>query len=122
MLKLEIIIISDVHSNLEALNAVSEDISHLPIYCTGDIVGYGANPKEVIQWMKKSKTKAVLGNHDYAVITGNSEWFNAEAIAAINWTSKHIGSTEKEYLSNLSEIDIVSIGDLKIKVYEENYW
>ena len=111
---LDIILISDIHSNLEALEAISADIPNLPIYCIGDFVGYGANPKEVIQWAKEKKVNAVLGNHDYATITGDVKWFHDIAASAINWTSKQIGSTEKKFLSSFPKINIVKLNKLNM--------
>ena len=111
---MDIILISDIHSNLEALDAISEAIPNLPIYCVGDFVGYGANPKEIIQWAKEKKVKAVLGNHDYATLTGDVKWFNDIATSAINWTSKQINSAEKKFLGSFPKINIVKLKDFKM--------
>ena len=111
---MDIILISDIHSNLEALEAISAEIPNLPIYCVGDIVGYGANPKEVIQWIKEKKVKGVMGNHDYATITGDVKWFHDVATSAINWTAKQIGPTEKKFLNSFPKMNIVKLQDLKI--------
>jgi len=64
-------ILSDIHSNLEALEAAFEDLQHQGIdviYCTGDLVGYATNPNEVISLLKQNNVRCVLGNHDYACI------------------------------------------------------
>lgn len=64
-------IISDVHSNLEALEAVLKDIEKSEIkqiISLGDIVGYGASPNEVIALFKEHKIKSVRGNHDAAIV------------------------------------------------------
>ena len=64
-------ILSDIHSNLEALEAAFEDLQHQEIdviYCTGDLVGYATNPNEVISLLKQNNVRCVLGNHDYACI------------------------------------------------------
>lgn len=114
--KLEIIILSDIHANLEALQAVSDDIHDLPIYCAGDIVNYGANPKEVIQWLKKRNAKSILGNHDYAIVNEDTNWFNSKAEVSINWTSKNLDSASKKYLSSLQESIIVKINNLKMLI------
>ncbi|MEZ6048019.1 MAG: metallophosphoesterase family protein [Planctomycetaceae bacterium] len=60
-------IISDIHGNLEALQAVLEDIkSHSieEIYCLGDIVGYGPNPRECVDLVMEKCSVVILGNHD----------------------------------------------------------
>ena len=80
-------IISDIHSNLEALQAVLEDIqkqSISEIYCLGDIVGYGPNPRECVDLVMKCKM-VLLGNHDQGAMF-DPEGFNAPAEKAIFWT------------------------------------
>ena len=58
-------IISDIHSNIEALIAVSKEFSDGNIYCIGDLVGYGASPNEVIEWVRDNNISCLMGNHDY---------------------------------------------------------
>jgi diadenosine tetraphosphatase ApaH/serine/threonine PP2A family protein phosphatase len=63
-------VISDIHSNLEALTAVLDDIEKHgieTIYCLGDVVGYGPNPGECLDLIIERTKWCVLGNHDYAV-------------------------------------------------------
>jgi len=97
------IFISDIHSNLEALEAFSQDAPKAPIYCLGDIVGYGANPNETISWVKKKTTGCILGNHDYAVIASDSSWFNQRAANTINWTRRIISSENLSFLTSLQK-------------------
>jgi protein phosphatase len=62
---LKIVIISDIHGNLAALNALPErDFDEL--WCIGDLVNYGPNPHEVIEWVRQQGKVAVRGNHDHA--------------------------------------------------------
>lgn len=81
-------VISDIHSNYEALFCVLEDIKIEKvdkIYCCGDIVGYGPSPNECIELIKSyNNVISVLGNHDVAVL-GKSDlsWFNKNAREAI---------------------------------------
>ena len=66
---MKLAIISDIHSNLEALEAALHDIKTQKvhtIYCTGDLVGYAANPNEVIDLLGQNRVKCLMGNHDYA--------------------------------------------------------
>jgi len=80
-------IISDIHSNLEALQAVLEDIEKLnikDIYCLGDIVGYGPNPRECVDLVMKCNL-VLLGNHDQGAMF-DPEGFNPSAERAIFWT------------------------------------
>src|SRR5947209_3843246 len=80
-------IISDIHANLEALQAVLKDVaSHgvRDIYCLGDVVGYGPNPRECVDMVMKWKV-VLLGNHDQAAIF-DPPGFNPLAERAIQWT------------------------------------
>jgi diadenosine tetraphosphatase ApaH/serine/threonine PP2A family protein phosphatase len=80
-------IISDIHSNLEAAQAVLEDIDKLnikEIYCLGDIVGYGPNPRECVDLVMKCNI-VLLGNHDQGAMF-DPEGFNPSAERAIFWT------------------------------------
>lgn len=80
-------IISDIHGNLEALEAVLADIEKqgiTEIYCLGDIVGYGPNPRECIDRVMACKV-CLLGNHDQGALF-DPEGFNPGAERAIFWT------------------------------------
>jgi len=81
-------IISDIHSNLEALTTVLADIEKRgieTIYCLGDVVGYAANPKECMDLVIEKATASVIGNHDYAVLYEPTN-FNLGAEQATYWT------------------------------------
>ena len=83
-------VISDIHSNLEALTVVLNDIKKRgikTIYCLGDIVGYGPNPIECLDLVIEKAEWCVLGNHDYAVLYEPTD-FNYRAEQAILWTRK----------------------------------
>jgi predicted phosphodiesterase len=84
-------LISDIHSNLEALDAVLADIAALKvetIYCLGDIVGYGPNPRECLERVMQFDI-CLLGNHDQAAQFDPRD-FNAAAERAAFWTRKEI--------------------------------
>jgi diadenosine tetraphosphatase ApaH/serine/threonine PP2A family protein phosphatase len=86
-------LISDIHSNLEALQAVLEDIdkNHVKeIYCLGDVVGYGPNPRECIDLVMKCPV-VLLGNHDQGAMF-DPEGFNPPAERAIFWTRSQLES------------------------------
>lgn len=81
-------IISDIHGNLEALEAVLADIRGQQIseiYCLGDIIGYGPNPRECIDLVMRNCQITILGNHDQAALF-DPDGFNAGAERAIFWT------------------------------------
>jgi diadenosine tetraphosphatase ApaH/serine/threonine PP2A family protein phosphatase len=107
-------IFSDVHSNLEALKSVLEVFQESKIdryLFVGDIVGYGANPKECIATLRRLDAVCVAGNHDWAVVNKTSpEYFNKDATEAISWTQKNITETERTFLL-----------DLKLVKEEEKY-
>jgi len=62
------LILTDLHGNIDALNAVNESFDQLIIL--GDLVDYGAAPGEVVDWVRERQPAAVTGNHDYAMATG----------------------------------------------------
>ena len=87
-------IISDIHGNLEALDAVLADIKSQnidEIYCLGDIVGYGPNPRECIDLVRDRSEVCLLGNHDQGALF-DPVGFNQGAERAIFWTRKTLES------------------------------
>ena len=81
-------IISDIHSNIEALEAVLEDIAQQgpqEILCLGDVVGYGPEPEETIDRIENLCRFCLSGNHDYAVLT-RADRFNPLAVEAVRFT------------------------------------
>lgn len=100
---MRIAVISDIHSNLNALEAV---IANLPeydeLFCLGDLVGYGPQPNEVVERLRQLGPNVVLmGNHDYAVVTGDTEGFSSHAAEAVEWTKEKIKPQNREYLATL---------------------
>ena len=99
-------VISDIHANLPALEAVLEAIEkegEVDGYlCAGDIVGYYPFPNETIGRMKKLKTLHIVkGNHDHAAATGDLSFMSGDAEAAIDWTQKKLTDENKRFLSAL---------------------
>ena len=103
---MRIAVLSDIHSNLAALDAVREDLpEHDEVWVLGDIVGYGPQPNEVIRTLQEMGARSVLGNHDGAAIgTVDAHDFNPEAAAAIRWTAEVIDENARAYLSSLPEV------------------
>ncbi len=99
-------VISDVHSNLEALEAVLSSIEEErvdAIVSLGDIVGYGADPVECISIMREMEpVVSLVGNHDHASV-GRTDisYFNINARRAVIWTMEHIGEDDVGYLEGL---------------------
>lgn len=104
------LILSDIHSNLHALEAFLETASQKgydSLVCLGDIVGYGAFPDECISIIKEKADIALLGNHDSAATGGDIRNFNPYAKAAAQWTRKHISRAGKSYLKKLPYSHII---------------
>jgi predicted phosphodiesterase len=120
-------IISDIHANLEALQACIEDIRQQKvddIICLGDIVGYGANPNECIQLVRDTCPRILLGNHDAAAIGSlSTEHFNIHAKIAIEWTAENLSAGSRDFLSSLPLKEIEgSETYVHATPYEPNMW
>ncbi len=98
-------IISDIHSNLEALQKALSIIDEKKvdeIICLGDIVGYGANPNECAELVRTRCSSVVLGNHDAAALnTALAYDFNAIARRAVFWTAEQLTDENSAYLATL---------------------
>jgi predicted phosphodiesterase len=95
-------VISDIHGNLEALEAVLEDVPDgvEEIYCLGDVIGYGASPNECCESVRSHEMPVISGNHDLAVtdLSTDLAWFNPVAAAAIQWTRDQLTPDNAEFL------------------------
>jgi diadenosine tetraphosphatase ApaH/serine/threonine PP2A family protein phosphatase len=98
-------VLSDIHSNLVALDAVLGSVASVDqVWHLGDVVGYGAQPNEVIERLRSLDAVGVRGNHDAAAIGDlGLEWFNPEARRAMEWTRAAIGKPAREWLVALPE-------------------
>ncbi|NIO16773.1 MAG: metallophosphoesterase [Deltaproteobacteria bacterium] len=102
---MKVAVISDVHSNLEALTAVVEDAKKRgaeQLWCLGDVVGYNADPDQCCEIVKDRCSIAIMGNHDSAVV-GNTEpsHFNRVAKEAVMWSRKVLKRSNMEFLKRL---------------------
>ncbi|HEY1759164.1 MAG TPA: metallophosphoesterase family protein [Bryobacteraceae bacterium] len=98
------LILSDVHSNREALEAVIRDAAGLydRILCLGDIVGYGADPNFTAEWVRTHSAAAIRGNHDKLCVGLDApEVYNPAARASAVWTRQRLEPANVAYLSNL---------------------
>ena len=103
------LILSDIHSNLEALTAVIDDAMERGgfdnVWCLGDVVGYGPDPGMVIALIRSYNLVAVAGNHDHAAVGKTSaESFNYAAKAAIQWTAGSLSEDDTQFLSGLPTV------------------
>jgi diadenosine tetraphosphatase ApaH/serine/threonine PP2A family protein phosphatase len=104
---MKLFVISDIHSNYEALKDFldfiegfrsSDDI----IACLGDIIGYGPNPSECISIVRNSCRYVIAGNHERMLLDRSQrEFANDRAQQAIEWTESKLSSEEREYLASL---------------------
>lgn len=87
-----IALISDIHANLEALQAVLDYLGRLPVrqvVCLGDVVGYGASPVECIALVRERCSHWIRGNHEQGLLYYPQD-FNPKARAALEWTKEQI--------------------------------
>lgn len=107
---MRVAVLSDIHGNLEALEAVLADAQtrgYDRLLCLGDVVGYGADPEACIRrirevvWRTYGKDAVVMGNHDEATANGVDDGFNPAAREAVRWTRDHISAESLAWLKGL---------------------
>jgi diadenosine tetraphosphatase ApaH/serine/threonine PP2A family protein phosphatase len=110
-----ILIISDIHANLEALEACLQAAPpHDRVFNLGDIVGYGANPNEVAERVRKLGTVFVRGNHDKACSGVSSmEDFNPIAGLAVMWTRQQLTADNLQFLRDLPHGPVMPIENVE---------
>jgi predicted phosphodiesterase len=98
------LILSDIHANWDALDAVLNDAEgryDLVLNC-GDLVGYGPEPNRVVDWCRATNAAVIRGNHDRAAVgLTDLEWFNPVARAAALWTADMLTEENRHYLATL---------------------
>lgn len=117
---MRIAVIADVHSNLQALEAVLERIKLAGVdlvVCAGDIVGYGANPNECCARVHEVSGYSIAGNHDVASVTDDSSGMNPYAAAAVFWTSRNLTNESKKYLASLKRSGRLNLGGVSVALY-----
>lgn len=112
MIPLKIAIISDIHGNLEALSKVWDDIDALgvdDIVCLGDCIGYGPDPEEVLNNIRRRSIPAIMGNHELAICNPHQlTWFNPLAQASLRKTLTMLSSASLEYIEQLPKRLVVA--------------
>jgi diadenosine tetraphosphatase ApaH/serine/threonine PP2A family protein phosphatase len=99
-------ILADIHSNLEAFEAVLGDAAARggfdKLWCLGDVVGYGPDPHECIERLRQFEPVCIAGNHDWAAIGKmDTSEFNPAAALAAHWTAEQLTAEDKNYLLGL---------------------
>lgn len=108
---MRIAVISDIHGNMDALQAVLSDIDRSDIettICLGDNIGYGPQPDEVVHAIRRLKIPCLLGNHELAVIDNKLlSWFNADAQKSLRRTIELLSDDSRRFIKGLypSHID-----------------
>ena len=105
------LILSDIHANLEALEAVFADAQVRGgfdvIWCLGDTVGYGPDPGACIDRIREFDLVAVAGNHDCAAVgLIDTSDFNDAARAAAKWTAGQVDAGQRDYLTSLPMVSV----------------
>lgn len=99
------LLISDIHSNLEALDAVLRDAEArwgaLHIACAGDVVGLGPSPNECVACLREREALCVPGNHDLMVLERLAPRCTPAGLRAVEWTRRHLDETARAWLSAL---------------------
>ncbi|MCD6477916.1 MAG: metallophosphoesterase family protein [Candidatus Aenigmarchaeota archaeon] len=117
---MRLMIISDVHANLPALQAVFKDLKHNfglvdYVLCAGDLIGYGPYPNEVCDAMRRLKNLiSVKGELDQATIDGNLKGLEGTAAESIKWTRKVITQENLDFLDFMDTYRALKIQGLKI--------
>lgn len=103
---MRIAVLSDIHSNLVALDAVLAAAGAVDrVWQLGDVVGYGPDPDGVVDRLREVGAVGVRGNHDAAAVGRiDVDWFNADARRAIEWTRGHVRPDTRTWLADLPEI------------------
>jgi predicted phosphodiesterase len=105
---MRVLVISDVHANLVALETVLADAAGKfdVVWCLGDVVGYGPRPNECVDLVRSRAALCVIGNHDWAALDRpgiNVDDFNPNARHAVLWTQEQLTSASRDYLNGLAD-------------------
>ncbi len=103
---MRILIISDIHANIDALETVLQEAGAVDaVWCLGDIVGYGPDPNKCVELVRQlPNLSCIIGNHDAGVLnTINVDSFNPEARYALVWTQKRLTLENLRFLAGLPQ-------------------
>ncbi len=102
---MRVAVLSDIHANLRALEAVLGSLGSVDaIWQLGDVVGYGPDPNAVIERLREVGARGVRGNHDVAALGGDEiDYFNPDARRAMAWTRESLSPASREWLDALPE-------------------
>jgi diadenosine tetraphosphatase ApaH/serine/threonine PP2A family protein phosphatase len=103
------LIVSDIHANLEALEAVLDDVrgQYEKLLCLGDFVDYGADPNAVVEWARRTPLVSIRGNHDRVAASSLEDLpdaiasFGLGARVSAGWTRDTLSNASRQYLQRL---------------------
>ena len=102
---MKIAVMSDIHGNLEALDAVLEDVYSQrieKIVCIGDLIGYGPNPEEVIQKIRQIDVCCTMGNHELGILFKlERKWFNPKVRKGLSLTEELLSPGSLDFIADL---------------------
>jgi diadenosine tetraphosphatase ApaH/serine/threonine PP2A family protein phosphatase len=125
---MRLMVFSDVHGNIEALQAVLRDAAEKQVHrriCLGDLVGYGPYPNECIELVRSLKNcRCLAGNHDVAALWETSPYgMSSAAKEAILWTMEQLSDENKEYLESLPDrLDLADMTFVHANPYNPRGW
>lgn len=106
---MRILVVSDIHANFVALEAVLKDAGSFDtVWCLGDVVGYGPQPNECVEQLRELHPVCLAGNHDLGVVGKTAMWdFSKDAQEVIFWTRHWLKKENMEWLTALPAIPLV---------------
>jgi putative phosphoesterase len=120
---MKIAVISDIHANLPALEAVLQHAGEMKVktvWCLGDFTGFGANPDQVVLLLKKLKATCIIGNYDQTVLKipkKSDEWKSKDKYEkwfSFDWSYHRLSKKSLEFLKSLPETRKETIKEWKI--------
>lgn len=113
---MRVLIVSDIHSNLVALESVLKDAGKFErVWCLGDVVGYGPEPNACIEKLRELNPLCLAGNHDWAVLDKlDLEDFNPDARRAVLWTRDELSPSNFNWLLTLPERVPTQLGKITL--------
>jgi len=108
-------VISDVHANRVALDAVLAAMPPVDgLVCAGDLVGYNPWPDECVETLRDRDVLAIRGNHDRAVVSGDTAGMTAMAVAGVEFARRELSADGLDWLASLP--DARTVGDGRVRV------
>lgn len=123
---MRVALVSDVHGNLQALDAALQHASGEGIeavWCMGDMVGYGAQPNEVIARLREVDARCVIGNHDAAALDLiDTDLFNPTAAVSAEWTKEVLSPESLEFLAAKAETEVAGDWSFVHGTFDDPLW